>query len=73
MHDFSLKSFFIISQPSQTDRKMQNKIKRYFFILLHTYISKHKNNYTLILQEPVTLDPRLAALKIFMIFRVYCS
>ena len=26
-----------------------------------------------ILQEPVKLNPRLDALKIFMIFRVYCS
>ena len=31
------------------------------------------NVYTLFLQEPVKLNPRLAVLKFLMVFRVYCS
>ena len=33
----------------------------------------HLDLHSFFLKEPVKLDPRLAALKIFMIFRVFCS
>ena len=41
-----------------------------------TLVHHHFSNYSsalFVLQEPVKLDPRLAILKIFMIFTVYCS